>query len=85
MAYTPELSLYHSRILRRIAWAVGTPMTKAHARLIDEAAVFLSTSTLICNRCRDRSLCSPKTEAPCPFSRAGQPNMEVIFESRRPH
>ena len=73
MAYTPELSLYHSRILRRIAWALKKPMTHAHAVIVDAAAHCLSESTLICTSCKDKSLC-----ADCPFARGGHPNLEVL-------
>ncbi len=35
MAYTPELSLESSRTLRRIAWALGVPMTQAIERVFE--------------------------------------------------
>jgi hypothetical protein len=34
-AYTPELSDQHSCTLRRIAWALGLPMTKAIEAVFD--------------------------------------------------
>jgi hypothetical protein len=41
MAYTPELSLCSSRTLRRIAWALGIPMTKA----IEEVLQYIPRSS----------------------------------------
>jgi len=35
MAYTPELSGKSSSTLRRIAWALGVPMTKAIEEVFD--------------------------------------------------
>lgn len=35
MGYTPELSDYHSSTLRRVAWALGKPMTKTIDSLFD--------------------------------------------------
>jgi len=35
MAYTPELSLRHSCTLRRLAWALDMPMTKAIERIFE--------------------------------------------------
>jgi len=65
MAYTPELTQHHSATLRRIAWAMDRPMTKA----IDEVFDYLG-STLdpkkVCSACRDKSKCSS-----CSFNRKG--------------
>ena len=41
MAYTPELSLESSRTLRRIAWALGVPMTQAIERVFEYMPKFL--------------------------------------------
>jgi hypothetical protein len=56
MAYTPELSMESAQTLRRIAWAMNMPMTKAMEevfrvlpRKMDRRAV--------CQACRDRSKC----------------------------
>jgi len=35
MAYTPELTAQHSATLRRIAWALQMPMTKAIGEVFD--------------------------------------------------
>ncbi len=57
MAYTPELSLQDSQALRRIAWALGMPMT----RTMSEIFVWLGNALnrdVVCSRCRDRSICA---------------------------
>ena len=46
MAYTPELSQNHSGTLRRIAWALKMPMTKAMAEVINYLAVSYTHLTL---------------------------------------
>jgi len=56
MAYTPELNDSASATLRRLAWALGKPMTKTLN------AIFLKLPTLIdqqkvCEMCKDRSAC----------------------------
>ncbi len=56
MAYTPELSQKHSGTLRRIAWALGVPMTKAIEEVFDYIAKTLDRNKL-CEECRDNSFC----------------------------
>jgi hypothetical protein len=63
MAYTPELSQEESRILRRLAWAIGKPMTTTMSRLMQMAAAHADPAC-ICPHCRDRSICNQ-----CPFYR----------------
>jgi hypothetical protein len=63
MAYTPELSQEESRILRRLAWAIGKPMTTTMSRLMQVAASHADPA-IICPHCRDRSICNQ-----CPFYR----------------
>jgi hypothetical protein len=41
VAYTPELSYQSSCTLRRIAWALGIPMTKAIERVFDHIPIIL--------------------------------------------
>lgn len=56
MAYTPELNQRHSGALRRLAWAVGMPMSKTLAQLFE----FIGTQAdpfRICEACKDRSFC----------------------------
>lgn len=69
MAYTPELDLHHSCMLRRIAWALGKPMTKAIEDVI-EHAVANSDRQKVCGSCKDKSRCEscdfslPQSESP---------------------
>ena len=56
MAYTPELSDYHSGTLRRIAWALGKPMTKTLQTLFDSLDMIIEPGK-VCEKCKDRSLC----------------------------
>ena len=45
MAYTPELSLKSPCTLRRIAWALGIPMTQAIERVTVATAITLTAET----------------------------------------
>ena len=65
MAYTPELSQTHSGALRRIAWAMKIPMTKAMVEIFEIAAKALDNNK-ICSACWDSSFCSD-----CLFKRNG--------------
>ncbi len=56
MAYTPELSQESSCTLRRIAWALGVPMTKAIEMVFDHITKIVD-SKKVCAMCRDRSRC----------------------------
>jgi hypothetical protein len=62
MAYTPELSRRSSCTLRRIAWALQVPMTKAIEMVFDYIPVILDKKK-VCDGCRDKSRC-----AECEFS-----------------
>ena len=65
MAYTPELQLEDSRTLRRIAWALGMPMTKA----MHEVFLWLGRNLdagQVCSKCKDPSKCQG-----CLFNRDG--------------
>lgn len=64
MAYTPELSQEQSCTLRRIAWALDIPMTKAMGRIFDYLAEKIDQKT-VCAKCRDRTRC-----ADCDFNRS---------------
>ena len=62
MAYTPELTMKSSSVLRRIAWALGKPMT----RTIEEIMEFMTRvlcSEKVCRYCRDK-----RCET-CPFNK----------------
>lgn len=56
MAYTPELSPYHSGTLRRISWALGKPMTRVIESIFDNLDLFIDPDK-ICEKCRDKSRC----------------------------
>ncbi len=65
MAYTPELTSQHSATLRRIAWALQMPMTKAIGEVFDYLGDTLDPIK-VCSACRDQS-----RSATCPFNRKG--------------
>ena len=56
MAYTPELSQKHSCTLRRVAWAMGKPMTSSLELIFDWIGEAVDPKK-VCESCRDRSLC----------------------------
>ena len=56
MAYTPELSQKHSCTLRRIAWALKMPMTKAIEHVFDYVSQVMD-SNIVCEACRDKTRC----------------------------
>jgi hypothetical protein len=56
MAYTPELSYRHSCTLRRIAWALHIPMTKAMEAVFDHVGKTLDKHK-VCEACRDKTRC----------------------------
>lgn len=56
MAYTPELSKRDSGILRRFAWGMGKPMTKATVELL-EYLPHIVDKKAVCGKCRDKSFC----------------------------
>lgn len=56
MAYTPELSKKHSCTLRRIAWALNMPMTKAMDAVFDYVGQVVDRKK-VCESCRDRTRC----------------------------
>ncbi len=78
MAYTPELSINASRTLRRIAWALEMPMTKAIEKVFEYLPAILD-SEKVCQACRDKSKCSN-----CGFNSAkqNQDEREVMFQRR---
>jgi len=61
--YTPKMSFESSEIIRRLAWSLNLPMTKAVERLVNALAV-ITDPTKICLACKNKSAC--KT---CIFSR----------------
>nr|CBX28417.1 hypothetical protein N47_G37410 [uncultured Desulfobacterium sp.] len=57
MAYTPELSRQASCTLRRIAWALNIPMTKAIEKVFEHMP-FILDNKKVCQGCRDKSKCA---------------------------
>ena len=56
MAYTPELSFESSCTLRRIAWALDMPMTKAIEIIFGHLPHMLDPEK-VCRSCRDKTKC----------------------------
>lgn len=56
MAYSPRLTLESTRTLRRIAWALGKPMTKTSEDIIAYLVNALDEEA-ICQTCRDKTKC----------------------------
>lgn len=71
MAYTPELSQKHSCTLRRVAWAMGKPMTRSLEMIFDWIGEAVDPKK-VCESCRDRSLCQH-----CVFNR-NDTNIQAI-------
>ena len=57
MAYTPELSQRSSCTLRRIAWALQIPMTKAIELILFEYSTKTADKDKVCEMCKDKSKC----------------------------
>ena len=75
MAYTPELTGKSSCTLRRIAWALGIPMTRAIEDIFDYLPGILD-SKKVCEFCKDKTRCSD-----CVFKK----EREVKLESGKNH
>jgi len=56
MAYTPQLTYRSSCTLRRIAWALNVPMTKAMERVFDHLPKIVDKEK-VCQGCRDKTRC----------------------------
>ncbi len=56
MAYTPELSSYQSATLRRIAWALQMPMTKAMNAVFEYVSEKID-NRMVCDACKDKTRC----------------------------
>ena len=75
MAYTPELSLRHSGILRRIAWAYGVPMTRAIEGVLEQTSKYID-GRKVCGACRDNSFCEG-----CPFEGKTENKSQSVQET----
>ena len=56
MAYTPELSDESSCTLRRLAWAMNMPMTKAIEEVFEYLPKIVDRKK-VCEGCRDKTRC----------------------------
>jgi hypothetical protein len=56
MAYTPELNYRSSCTLRRVAWALGIPMTEAIDRVFEHLPLILDRKK-VCQKCKDKTRC----------------------------
>ena len=65
MAYTPELSDRSSCTLRRIAWSLNMPMTKAIEKVIEDI-VHTVDRKRVCQTCKDMTRCDD-----CAFNKNG--------------
>ena len=72
MAYTPELSDEASCTLRRIAWALNMPMTKALDIVMNVIPMIIDPKK-ICAGCRDKTRC-----ADCCFSQDNHKTCEHL-------
>lgn len=66
MAYTPQFTDWEAAVVRRIAWAMGLPMTKALSAII-ETSIQQSNAVVICKSCKDNRFCDE-----CPFKDKGK-------------
>lgn len=66
MAYTPELSQEQSGTLRRIAWALELPMTRAMEEVLNYVGTVIDNKK-VCKTCRDKRFCKY-----CPFNHHGK-------------
>jgi hypothetical protein len=56
MAYTPQLDYQQSCTLRRLAWALGKPMSKAITDIINYLPDLVDCE-MVCQACKDSSKC----------------------------
>jgi hypothetical protein len=70
--YTPQFSEMASVTVRRLAWALGTHMTKAIELFIREIATFFPASE-VCPKCKDKSKCNV-----CGFSNQAAPIVSEV-------
>jgi hypothetical protein len=79
MAYTPEFSRKEAAVVRRIAWAMGLPMTRTLSAII-ELAIRYSNQGLLCGSCKDRSFCCE-----CPFLKEERNLMQCTKDETCPY
>lgn len=74
MAYTPELSDQSSCTLRRIAWALNVPMTRALEKIMNVIPMIIDREK-VCDGCRDKTRC-----ADCVFNQENHRNCEPLID-----
>ena len=74
MAYTPELSMESSRIIRRIAWSLDKPMTQTMEIVVRNITMFIDRGK-ICEKCRDNSICNE-----CIFNDKNHKVCEILIQ-----
>ncbi len=74
MAYTPEMSMESSRILRRLAWTLGKPMTKTMEFVMQNITLFINPKK-ICAKCKDKSICQK-----CIFNEQNHKSCNQVFQ-----
>ena len=77
MAYTPQFSQRESAVVRRIAWAMKIPMTRALSSIVN-LATKCSNGEIVCQACKDNNFCSE-----CPFKDSDSVN--CTFDDTCPH
>jgi len=79
MAYTPMFSQKEAAVVRRIAWAMGLPMTKTLSAIV-ELAVKCSDHGLLCQSCKDQDFCDE-----CPFQKDQRKLMQCTTDDTCPY
>jgi hypothetical protein len=78
MPYTPELNVQSCCTLRRLAWAVGLPMTTTLNQVLDIIPEVIGKE-LVCAACKDNSKCEI-----CGFSKIkAQSILPVALEDKQ--
>ena len=78
MAYTPELSLKSSGMLRRVAWAADAPMTRVMEDLMKLLPALFDPAK-VCAACRDKFFCRS-----CGFAQNNKGGDEEVYRSKAP-
>jgi hypothetical protein len=79
MAYTPEFSQKEAAVVRRIAWAMGLPMTKTLSAIVG-LAVKCSDHGFLCKSCKDKDFCDE-----CPFKKEQRKLMQCTTNDTCPY
>ena len=80
MVYTPRMDKEDAQMLRRLAWGIGTFMTKTLKQVLKIIPQLVDCKE-ICQKCRDKSIC--KT---CAFNRDqknDQFHLTLVIESKK--